>query len=62
MNINSIWETLDNLEVERKKAILLRKSMRILLCFCIPMAFDDANQKGLIKKGDLVLFIGSVAD
>lgn len=30
ININSIWETLDNLEVERKKAILLWKSMRIL--------------------------------
>jgi len=26
---------------------------------CIPMAFDDAVQKGRVKSGDLVVFIGS---
>jgi len=26
---------------------------------CIPMAFDDAVQKGKVKSGQLVVFIGS---
>ncbi len=59
ININSIWETLDNLEVERKKGHTIMEKYAYTGSACIPMAFDDANKKGLIKKGDLVLFIGS---
>ena len=59
ININSIWETLDNLGVERKKGHTIMEKYAYTGSACIPMAFDDANKKGIIKKGDLVLFIGS---
>lgn len=59
ININSIWETLDNLGVERSKGHTIMEYFGYTGSACIPMAFDDANRKGLIKKGDLVLFIGS---
>lgn len=59
LNINSIWETLDNLSVDRKKGHTIMQNFGYTGSACIPMAFDDANKKGLIKKGDLVLFIGS---
>jgi 3-oxoacyl-[acyl-carrier-protein] synthase-3 len=26
---------------------------------CIPMAFHDAREKGRVKSGDLVVFVGS---
>jgi len=26
---------------------------------CIPMAFNEAWEKGLVKEGDLIFFIGS---
>ena len=59
ININSIWETLDNLGVERSKGHTIMEYYGYTGSACIPMAFDDANRKRLIKKGDLVLFIGS---
>lgn len=59
ININSIWETLDNLGVDRAKGHTVMEYYGYTGSACIPMAFDDANRKGLIKKGDLVLFIGS---
>ncbi len=59
ININSIWETLDNLGVERSKGHTIMEKFAYTGSACIPMAFDDANQKGLIIKGDLILFIGS---
>ncbi|MFZ2323336.1 MAG: ketoacyl-ACP synthase III [Ignavibacteriaceae bacterium] len=59
ININSIWETLDNLGVERTKGHTIMEHYGYTGSACIPMAFDDVNRKGLIKKGDLVLFIGS---
>lgn len=59
ININSIWETLDNFGVERSKGHTIMEYFGYTGSACIPMAFDDANRKGLIKKGDLVLFIGS---
>jgi 3-oxoacyl-[acyl-carrier-protein] synthase-3 len=59
ININSIWETLDNLGVDRKKGHTIMEKYAYTGSACIPMAFAEANKKGLIKKGDLVLFIGS---
>jgi 3-oxoacyl-[acyl-carrier-protein] synthase-3 len=59
ININSIWETLDNLGVDRKKGHTIMEYYGYTGSACIPMAFADANKKGLIEKGDLVLFIGS---
>lgn len=59
ININSIWETLDNLGIDRKKGHTIMEKYAYTGSACIPMAFDDANKKDLIKKGDFVLFIGS---
>ncbi len=59
INIISIWETLDNLGVNRSKGHTIMEYFGYTGSACIPMAFDDANKRGLIKKGDLVLFIGS---
>jgi 3-oxoacyl-[acyl-carrier-protein] synthase-3 len=59
ININSIWETLDNLGVDRSKGYTIMEKYAYTGSACIPMAFDVTNKKGLIKKGDLVLFIGS---
>lgn len=59
LNINSIWETLDNIGVDRSKGHTIMQNYGYTGSACIPMAFDDARRKGLVKKGDTVLFIGS---
>lgn len=59
LNINSIWETLDNIGVDRSKGHTIMENYGYTGSACIPMAFDDARKKGLVKKGDTVLFIGS---
>lgn len=59
LNINSIWETLDNLGVDRSKGHTIMQNYGYTGSACIPMAFDDACKKGLVQKGDMVLFIGS---
>ena len=59
ININSIWETLDNLGVDRSKGHTIMEYYGYTGSACIPMAFDNVNKKGLIKKDELVLFIGS---
>ncbi len=59
ININSIWETLDNLKVDRKKAHTIMDRFAYTGSACIPMAFDDAMKQGKIKKGDLICFMGS---
>ncbi len=59
ININSIWETMDNLGVDRLRAHTVMDRFAYTGSACIPMAFDDAMQKGKIKKGDLACFVGS---
>jgi len=59
ININSIWETLDLLKVDRQKAHTIMNSYAYTGSACIPMALDDAWKKGKVKKGDLILFMGS---
>ncbi|MFO7447200.1 MAG: ketoacyl-ACP synthase III [Ignavibacteriaceae bacterium] len=59
ININSIWQTLDALNVDRSRAHTIMKKFGYTGSACIPMAFDDAWKKGKIKKGDLACFIGS---
>lgn len=59
ININSIWETMVNLGVERSRAHTVMDRFAYTGSACIPMAFDDAMQKGKLKKGDLVCFVGS---
>jgi 3-oxoacyl-[acyl-carrier-protein] synthase-3 len=59
ININAIWETLDRLEVPREKGHTVMHHYGYTGSACIPMAFNDAWEKGLVKKGDLIYFIGS---
>jgi 3-oxoacyl-[acyl-carrier-protein] synthase-3 len=59
ININTIWETLDNLGVEKTKAHTIMDKYGYTGSACIPMAFDDAVQKGKVKRGDVLCFMGS---
>jgi 3-oxoacyl-[acyl-carrier-protein] synthase-3 len=59
ININSIWEALDHLEAPHSKAHTIMHYYGYTGSACIPMAFHDAREKGLVKPGDLVFFIGS---
>lgn len=59
LNINSIYETLDNLNVPRDRAHTIMENFGYTGSACIPMALDDANQKGKLKEGDLIVFMGS---
>ena len=59
ININSIWETMDRLETPRERAHTIMHHYGYTGSACIPMAFNDAWEKGKVNAGDLVLFIGS---
>jgi 3-oxoacyl-[acyl-carrier-protein] synthase-3 len=59
ININSIWATLDRLGVDRSKAHTVMHHYGYTGSACIPMCFNDAWEKNLVKKGDLLYFIGS---
>jgi len=59
ININSIWETLDRLELPHERAHNIMHYYGYTGSACIPMAFNDAWEKDLVKAGDLVFFIGS---
>ncbi len=59
LNINSINETLDNLNVSRDRAHTIMENYGYTGSACIPMTLHDANQKGKLNTGDIILFMGS---
>lgn len=59
INIHAIRETLDRLEVPHTRGHAIMHEYGYTGSACIPMAFNDAWEKGLIKPGELVFFIGS---
>ncbi len=59
ININAIWETLDRLEVPRELGHTIMHNYGYTGSACIPMAFNDAWEKGKLKENDLIFFIGS---
>lgn len=59
ININSIWETLDNLNTDRNKAHTIMDRFGYTGSACIPMALNDAYEKGKLQRGDKIIFIGS---
>ena len=59
ININSIWETLEKLNVDKSKTHTIMQKYGYTGSACIPMAFADAKQKGKVKEGDTVCFVGS---
>ncbi|MEM1218962.1 MAG: ketoacyl-ACP synthase III, partial [Bacteroidota bacterium] len=59
ININSIWETMDILGLPQEKAHTVMHHYGYTGSACIPMALNDAWEKGTLKEGDLAFFIGS---
>lgn len=60
ININTIFETMDNLGVNREKAITIMHQYGYTGSACIPMAYSVAdNEEKRIKEGDLMIFMGS---
>ncbi|MEL7005899.1 MAG: ketoacyl-ACP synthase III [Bacteroidota bacterium] len=59
LNINSIYETMDNLKVSRNKSHTIMKDYGYTGSACIPMALCDAVQTGKVKENDLLFLIGS---
>jgi len=59
ININTIWETMDMLGVEREKAPTIMHHYGYTGSACIPIAMHETIQNGKVKKGDLMYFIGS---
>ncbi len=59
ININSIWDTMDKLDVPRERAHTIMHYYGYTGSACIPLAFDDAITRGKVKRGDLLVFIGS---
>jgi 3-oxoacyl-[acyl-carrier-protein] synthase-3 len=59
ININSIFETMDRLGQDRKKAHTIMHHYGYTGSACIPMALNDAWEKNQLKEGDLLFFIGS---
>lgn len=58
-NVQSIYETLDRLEVPRSKAHYIMDRFGYTGSASIPMCLADAAADHKLKKGDLVFFIGS---
>ena len=59
ININSIRETMDLLELPHSKAQTSMHYYGYTGSACIPLAFEDALQAGKITRGDNLMFIGS---
>ncbi len=59
ININAIHETLDRLGVPQEKGHTIMHHYGYTGSACIPMAFNDAWEKGMVKENDLIFFIGS---
>jgi len=59
ININSIWETLDKLAIPRERGHTIMDRYAYTGSACIPMALNDAFEKGKINKGENIIFMGS---
>ena len=59
ININSIHETMEALGAPSERAHTIMDRYGYTGSACIPMALADADEKGLLTRGDLVVFMGS---
>ncbi len=59
INVNSIRETLDRLGLPHSRAHTVMHYYGYTGSACIPMALNDAWEKEKIKKGDLLILLGS---
>jgi 3-oxoacyl-[acyl-carrier-protein] synthase III len=59
ININAIWDTLDRLNVPHHKAETVMHYYGYTGSAAIPIALNQRMEKGTIKRGDMLFFIGS---
>jgi len=59
INIHSIRQTMDLLQLPHNKAQTSMHNFCFTGSACIPIAFEEALQQGKIKQGDVVFLIGS---
>lgn len=59
INKSVILEVMDTLGLDRSKATTIMERYGYTGSACLPMALDDAVKNNRIKKGDLVVFVGS---
>ncbi len=59
ININGIRETMDNLGQDMAKTHTIMDRYAYTGSACIPMALAEADEQGKLKRGDLVVFMGS---
>lgn len=59
ININQIWETMDNLSLDRSTAPTIMDKFGYTGSAAIPMAFDKALREGSVNDGDILVFVGS---
>lgn len=59
INIDTINASMDVLKVDRKKSHNIMDRFGYTGSACIPMALADADEKGLLKRGDLIALVGS---
>jgi 3-oxoacyl-[acyl-carrier-protein] synthase III len=59
ININSIWDTMDMLNLPRERAQTSMHYYGYTGSACIPISFEDALKQKKIEKGDIIFMIGS---
>ncbi len=59
ININSIYQTLDNFGVPHERTHTIMDRYAYTGSACIAMAFDESIQLSKVKQNDLIFFIGS---
>jgi 3-oxoacyl-[acyl-carrier-protein] synthase-3 len=59
VNASTITTVMEEVGIPVEKAHMVMDKWGYTGSACIPVCFDDANMQGKIKKGDLVLFVGS---
>ncbi len=59
ININQIWETMDNLGLPREVAPAIMSNWGYTGSAAIGMALDQSVRNGLLRKGDIFVLMGS---
>ncbi len=55
----TITQVMEDLGLPEEKAIKIMREYGYMGSACIPVAFDIARKRGLVKEGSLVVFVGS---
>lgn len=59
ININQIWETMDNLQLPRETATTIMSNLGYTGSAAIGMALDSSVRKGELQPGDIFVMMGS---